>query len=268
MVRPVGAGSPGVGDSSIASIRDYWLGGRHHSEVDREFADRIAIVVPHIPYLVRAERALLGRMVRYLVGQGVRQFLDLGSGMPTLGHVHEIAQGVDPTARVVYVDTDPGVVAYAGELLAGNEHAALVNADIRDPSRVLNAPQTRQLLDLAEPTAVLVISTLQHIPDSDDPIQVISAYRDALGSGGYLAVSHFGPDEHLIAGEKLFDQMNLGVRPDVSLRDQKSLKMLFAGLELVPPGIVPIVLWRPDPDDDLGRNPDKHPIFAGLGRKP
>lgn len=126
MVLPVVAtGKQDIGNPSIAGIRDYWLGGRHHSEPDRDFADRTAIVVPHIPYLVRAERALLGRMVRYLVEQGVRQFLDLGSGVPTLGHVHEIAQGIDPTSRVVYVDTDPGVVAHSNRLLAGTEHTAL-----------------------------------------------------------------------------------------------------------------------------------------------
>jgi hypothetical protein len=268
MVLPVNAaGEQGVRNPSIAGVRDYWLGGQHHRELDRDFADRTAVVVPHLPYVVRAERALLARMVRYLVGQGVRQFLDLGSGVPAVGHVHEIAQGIDPASRAVYVDTDPGVVADSGHLLAGNKHAALVDADIREPSQVLNAPETRRLLDLGEPTAVLVVSTLQHISDADDPIGVVAAYRDAMCSGSYLAVSHFGPDEHLEAGQKLFDQMNLGERPNVTLRDRDAVAVLFSGLELVSPGIVPIVLWRPDLDDDLGRNPERHPIYAGLGRK-
>jgi hypothetical protein len=207
-------------------------------------------------------------MVRYLVGQGVRQFLDLGSGVPTLGHVHEIAQGIDPTSRVVYVDTDPDVVAAGSRLLAGNEHAALVDADIREPSQVLNAAETHGLLDLGEPTAVLAISTLQHIPDSDDPTEMIAAYLDAMCSGSCLGVSHMGPDKHLAAGQKLFDRMNLGDRPKVSVRDQDSVAVLFSGLELVSPGIVPIVLWRPDPGDAPGRNPERHSICAGLGRKP
>jgi hypothetical protein len=268
MVLPVNAaGEQGARNPSIAGTHDYWLGGRHHSELDREFADRTAMVAPHIPYMVRQQRALLGRMVRFLVGHGVRQFLDLGSGVPAVGHVHEIAQGIDPASRVVYVDTDPGVVAYSGRLLTGNKHAALVDADIREPGQVLNAPETRRLLDPGEPTAVLVVATLQHIPDADDPIGVIAAYRDAMCSGSYLAVSHLGPDEHLVAGQKLFDQMNLGERPDVSLRDQGSVAALFSGLELVSPGIVPIALWHPDPDDDLGRDPERHPIYAGLGRK-
>ena len=115
---------------------------------------------------------------------------------------------------------------------------------------------------------MLVVATLQHIPDADDPARVMAAYTGAMCSGSYLAVSHFGPDEQLSAGYKLFDQMNLGERPDVSLRDQTSLAIFFTGLELVEPGIVPIALWRPDPDDDLGRNPDRQPIYAGLARKP
>jgi hypothetical protein len=269
MVLPKDAsGEQGVGKPSIARIRDYWLGGEHHSETDRAYADYAAACTPHIPYLVRAQRQLLGRMVRYLVGQGVRQFLDLGSGLPTVGHVHEVAQAVEPASRVVYVDNDPGVVEDSRDLLAGNDLATLVDVDMRAPHRVLEAPQTRELLDPDEPVAVLAIATLQHLPDSDDPPGVIAAYRDTMCPGSYLAVSHLGPDEQLLAGHKLFDQMRLGERPDVSLRDPESIATLFAGLELVDPGIVPLVLWRPDPDDDLGRNPERHPVYAGLGRKP
>jgi hypothetical protein len=268
MVLPEAAGEQRVGKPNIARIRDYWLGGQHHSGLDRDFADHISACIAHIPYLVRAQRALLERMVRYLVGQGVRQFLDLGSGLPTCGHIHEIAQGIDPASRVVYVDTDPGVVEDGRRLLAGNQNAALVGVDIREPDRVLNAPETRRLLDLSEPVAVLVIATLQHIPDSVDPAAMIAAYRDAMCSGSYLGVSHLGPDEQLVAGYKLFDEMQLYERPDVSVRDRASIAILFSGLELVEPGIVPMILWHPDPDDELGRDPERLPVFAGLGRKP
>jgi hypothetical protein len=218
--------------------------------------------------MVRAQRALLGRMVRYLVGQGVRQFLDLGSGLPTIGHVHEIAQGSDPPARVVYVDIDPHVVADGRQVLAGIDNVAYLQADLLEPSQVLAAPQTRRLLDLSEPIAVLLIATLQHIPDTDDPVTVVAAYKDAMCSGSYLAVSHFGPDNHLLTGYKMFDEMNLGQRPDVSLRDQTSLALYFSGLEFVEPGFVPLVLWRPDPGDEPGRDPERLPIRAGLARKP
>ena len=269
MVVPVGAaGEQGVGTPNIARVRDYWLGGTHQTEADRRYADYAAVCAPYLPYMVRAQRELLVRMVRYLVGQGVRQFLDLGSGVPAVRHIHEVAQGMDPSVRVVYVDTDPGVVEDSRQLLDGNELAALVDADIREPDRLLDHPQMRRLLDLSQPVAVLVIATLQHIPDDDDPAAVLAAYRDALCPGSYLAVSHFGPDEHLLAGHKLFDEMHLGTRPTVSLRDQDAIAALFTGLELVPPGVVPIVLWRPDPEDDLGRDPDRLPILAGLGRKP
>jgi hypothetical protein len=269
MVLPVdAAGDHGVGKPRIARVRDSWLGGEHHDEADQAFANYIAMCAPHLPYLVRAQRDLLGRMVRYLAGQGVRQFLDLGSGLPTVRHVHEVAQDLAPASRVVYVDTDPGVVEDGRELLAGNELVALVDADIREPRQVLDAPEARRLLDLSEPLAVLIIDMLQHIPDAENPAGMLAAYRDLTCSGSYLGLSHFGPDEQLSAGFGLFDQMHLGQRPEVSLRDKDAVAVLFSGFEMVEPGIVPIKLWRPDPDDDLGRNPEKVPMYVGLGRKP
>jgi hypothetical protein len=257
-----------VAKPNLARVRDYWLGGKYHTEADRRFADHAAACAPHIPYQVRAQRALLGRMVRYLIAQGVRQFLDLGSGIPTAGHIHEIAQDSDPAARVVYVDIDLDVAADSDPLLAGHDNAALVQADLRHPDQVLRAPQCRRLLDLSEPLAVLAIATLQHIPDSDDPAGIITAYKNLMCTGSYLAISHYGPDPQLHAGYTMFDQMNLGQRPTVSLRDHTSLAIFFTGLDLIDPGITPIVLWRPDPDDDLGQNPERLSVYAGLGRKP
>jgi hypothetical protein len=269
MVLPVdAAGDHGVGKLRLARVRDCWLGGEHHDETDRYFANYFAMCAPHLPWLVRRQRDLLRRMVSYLVDQGVRQFLDLGSGLPTVGHVHQIAQGLDPASRVVYVDTDPGVVEDGRELLAGNELATLIDVDIRQPRQVLDEPRARRLLDLNEPMAVLFLDMLQHIPDAEDPAGLIEGYREVMCSGSYLGLSSFGPDEQLSAGFGLFDQMHLGERPEVSLRDAHATEALFSGFEIVEPGIVPIVLWRPDPDDDLGRNPEKVPMHAGLGRKP
>jgi hypothetical protein len=218
--------------------------------------------------MVRAQRTLLGRIVRYLVEQGVRQFLDLGSGLPSMGHVHEVALATDPPSRVIYVDNDPGIAADGRLLLAGIDRATMLEMDLRDPISVLDAAETRRLFDLTEPVAVLAIATLQHIPDSDHPVDLIAAYLDAMPSGSYFALSHYGPDNQLLAGYDMFDQMNLGKRPDVSLRDKASLVSFFTGLELIEPGIVPVVLWRPDPDDDPGRNSEHLPIYIGLGRKP
>ncbi|HEV2778248.1 MAG TPA: SAM-dependent methyltransferase [Actinophytocola sp.] len=270
MALPIEAagGEQGVGALNIARMDDYWLGGRHHREVDRDFADRVAITAPYVPYLVRAQRKLLRRMVRYLMDQGVRQFLDLGSGLPTAGHVHEIAQDKDPAARVVYVDRDSSIVDDCHQLLAGNDNAALLDTDIREPGTVLDVLRARCLLDLSEPVAVLAIAILQHIPDSDDPAGMITAYLDATCPGSYLALTHYGPDEHLMTGITMFSQMKFGRPPDVTFRDRTSVALFFSGLELVEPGIVPIVDWRPDPTDDPGINPERHPIFAGVGRKP
>lgn len=249
---------------SIARIRDYWLGGSHNRELDRAFADRTAMCVPHVPYLVRAQRTLLRRMVRYLTEQGIRQFLDLGSGVPALGQVHEIAQRVDPLARVVYVDNEPGIAAEGRELLTGNANAEYLYADLRVPAAVLR--QTT-LLDLTAPIALLAIDTMQHIPDDQDPRGVIWGYLDAMCRGSFLGMSHYGPDQQLLTGYGLFDRMGFGPRPKVTLRDGLALETLFAGLDLVEPGVVPVPLWRPDADDeDLIRNPERVPINAGLAQ--
>ncbi|HET9142825.1 SAM-dependent methyltransferase [Actinophytocola sp.] len=251
---------------SIARIRDYWLGGSHNRESDRVFADRTAVCVPHVPYLVRAQRTLLRRMVRYLIGQGIRQFLDLGSGVPALGHVHEIARRVEPLTRVVYVDNDPGVAAEGRALLTGTDNAEYLHADVRLPDTVLRQVS---LLDLAAPVALLAIDTMQHIPDEQDPQAILRGYLAAFCPGSFLGLSHYGPDDQLVNGFGLFDQMGFGPRPQVSLRDRQALEPFFAGLDLVPPGIVPVPLWRPDPeDDDQVRNPERVPINAALARKP
>ena len=251
-------------EPNIARIRDYWLGGSHNAEADRTFADYTAVCAPHIPYLVRAQRALLGRMVRYLIAQGVRQFLDLGPGVPTLGHVHEVAQGVEPTARVVYVEIDPGLVEDGRGVLAGNNNAAFLQADIREPDKVL---AQCELLDLHEPVAVLLIETLLHIADCDDPATMIATYMSATCPGSYLALSHFSEDEALLEAFAMFDEMNLGQRPVVNLRTREQLEAFFTGLDLAPPGIVPAPLWRPGSDEEVGRNPERVPMYAGLGRK-
>src|SRR5689334_21203917 len=179
-------------EPNIARVRDYWLGGSHNSEADRTFADYTAVCAPHIPYLVREQRALLGRMVRYLVGQGVRQFLDLGSGVPTIDHVHQVAQAIEPASRVVYVEIDPDLVEDGRNLIAGNENVAFLQADIREPDKVL---ALCGLLDLSEPVALLMIETLLHIPDCDDAAAMVASYMSALCSDSYLALSHFSEHE-------------------------------------------------------------------------
>jgi hypothetical protein len=170
--RPGGDGSP---EWTTAGIRDCWLEGSHHTAVDYEIAERILVGAPYLPHMVRVYRALLGRVVRYLTGVGVGQLLDLGSGLPTAGNVHEVARGLNPGCRVVYVDIDPGVVTEGRKLLAGDHHVAIVHADFRQPEQVLDTAQRTGLLDLGAPVAVLLIDVLHHIPDTDNPVRFIHA---------------------------------------------------------------------------------------------
>jgi hypothetical protein len=251
---------------SIARIRDYWLGGVHHCERDRVAADRILVCAPQLPYLVRAQRALLGRMVRYLIGQGVCQFLDLDSGVPTRGHVHEVARPLLPDARVVYIDTDPRLVQDGQNLLERNEHATYLHADARCPEQVLEHPQLRRLIDLSEPVAMIMIDTLLHVPDEDNPAALITAYTTAVCSGSYLGLAQFSQTPELLHGIALFTQM-YGKPPPIPLREPDQLAQLFIGMDIVEPGIVPLPLWHPHPGEDTDPNPERMRVYAGLGRK-
>lgn len=252
---------------TIARVRDLWLEGTYdHTPAGLDFADHVLIVAPHIPHLVRAQRALLRRMVRYLLGQGVKQFLDLGSGIPTCGHVHEIARSIDPEYRVVYVDSDPGIAEDGRALLAGNDRATYLCADIRRTTDVLEARETRQLIDFDQPVAVLLIETLLHIPDTDDPNGMVAGYVDVLSSGSFLGISHFNNTEAIEAGFNMFARM-FGSIPRVFLRDRARQAEFFTGLEMIHPGIVPLQLWQPGPNDIIDRNPELTDVYAGLGRK-
>ncbi|MEU6642505.1 SAM-dependent methyltransferase [Saccharomonospora sp. NPDC046836] len=251
---------------SIARIRDYWMGGTHHNTVDRELGEQITVCAPHLPYLVRAQRAWMARLVQYLVEQGVRQFLDLGSGVPVEGHVHEIAQDAAPESRVVYVDIDPAIVGEAREILVGNVGTAYVNADIRDVSTVLAAPALTNLLDLSQPVAVLFIDTLIHVNDVHDPAGIVAKYMEAMSRGSFVAVSHFSESDQLNEGLGMFSRI-YGTPPTVTLREPDRIETFFAGVELVEPGVVPVPLWRPTSEHDLGRNPELAQVHAGLGLK-
>jgi hypothetical protein len=266
--QPVGAPSEdGSGPWSTAGIRDYWLGGSHHTKADREIAERIIMEVPHLARLVRVYRMLLGRVVRYLVGMGVRQFLDLGSGLPTAGNVHDVAQDLNPGCRVVYVDIDPEVVAESHNLLAGNRDAEIVLADLRQPEQVLDATGRCGLLDLGAPVAVLAIDMLHHIPDADNPAGFITAYVDAVCPGSYVSVAHTGDDEALATGLATFHDVYRIPVPPLTFRNPTQIVGFFDELDLVEPGIVPVSLWRPELDEDLSAHPEDFPAYCGLGQK-
>jgi hypothetical protein len=253
---------------STAGIRDYWLGGSCYTAVDREVAEHILVGAPYLPYMVRMYRTLLRRVVRYLVNIGVRQFLDLGSGLPTADNVHDVAQAIDPTCHVVYVDIDPNIVAQASTVLTGNNSASVVCADLRQPDQVLDAAQRTGLLDLTTPVAVLLIDVLHHISDADNPTQFIQTYVEAVCSGSYVVVAHTSDGVALDRGLALFNHFYQIPVPPLAFRSLTQSKSFFMGLDFVEPGVVPIPLWQPEQVEDIDTDSEHFPAWCGLGRKP
>ncbi len=241
--------APGQRTPTIARMYDYYLGGTENLAVDREAAEQVIAAVPDLVPGIRQNRAFLSRAVRYLAEEaGIRQFLDIGAGLPTQGNVHEIAHQVDPDARVVYVDFDPEVVTHAGELLAGEPNAVAIEGDVRSPADILAHPQLRSLIDLDRPLAILMIAVVHFIPDTEDPAAMVRRYRDALPAGGYLALTHATHDG--IPPEAAADAMEVyrsGVTP-IHLRDRDQIQAQLEGLTLVEPGLVNVAAWRPDAD--------------------
>jgi len=247
---------------------DYYLGGSHNFAADRALAEENMRVWPDVAHIARANRAFLGRAVGFLSDRGVDQFLDLGSGIPTVGNVHDIAQAVNPKARTVYVDADHVAVAHAGSLLADQPNAAIVHADLRDPAAVLEDPAVGALLDFDRPVAVLMFSVLHFVVPADDPAGIIAAYRDATAPGSYLAVSHATNDyrpERAKATESIYSQAS----HQMIFRSREQVAALMHGYDLVPPGLVDMIHWRPDPADDtpdpLGGDVTRYSGLAAVG---
>ncbi|GGM46855.1 hypothetical protein GCM10012275_17370 [Longimycelium tulufanense] len=253
---------------SAARVYDYWLGGSHNFAADRMLAEQALRLVPDMPEITRANRAFLRRAVRYCLDQGIRQFLDLGSGIPTVGNVHEVAQQVAPETRVVYVDSDPVAVAHSRALLEGNDLTGVVHADATRVDDVLGAPQARRLLDPDQPLAVLMVALLHFVPDSADPAGMIARYRAAGAHGSHLVISHgtdvTGPDMGRAAVKELYERSTT----PLCLREPADVTALFAGYELVEPGVVYLPQWRPEETDRPEPNPERFGMLAGVGRTP
>ena len=254
---------------SAARIYDYLLGGFHNFDVDRAAAQRITEVLPEMPLFMRANRAFLRRVVRFLTDQGIDQFLDLGSGIPTVGNVHESAQQANPSASVVYVDNEPVAVTHSRTILQDNSEATVIQADLRQPEAILGHPETRRLLDFNKPTAVLLLSVLLFVTDDEEAYRVVRSVRDALVPGSFIAISHPTPDEtppeQAEKAEKLYSAIGTPVR----VRSYNEVERFFEGLELLEPGLVFIPLWRPEgPDDLFLENPELSGYYGGIGRKP
>jgi len=233
-----------------ARAYDYALGGYHNFQVDRDFLDRLVQALPGIRADAIANRALLHRVIRWLIGQGVRQFLDIGSGVPTVGNVHEIAQELAPESRVVYVDIDPVAVAHGQAILAGNPRAWAIEEDLRRPADIVNHPDVQRILDFSEPVAVILFLVVHYVADDDEAQAIMDYLRDTLVSGSYIALTHLSPlpglEDEMERFRKLFDETPT---PSV-FRSYEQIADLLTGLELVEPGIVRIPDWRPEPDDE------------------
>jgi S-adenosyl methyltransferase len=247
-----------------ARIYDYLLGGKDNYAADRAVAEAVLNAYPAMAFAARANRAFLGRVIRYLAGEaGIRQFLDIGTGIPTAGNTHQVAQAVAPESRIVYVDYDPIVLAHARALLTSSEAGATeyIDADLRDTGTILS--QARQLLDFTKPVAVVLLAILHVIPDSDDPQAIVATLMDAVPSGSYLAISHGGSD--LLGREArqgILDAMQTS-QQQYSYRTHAQVARFFAGTDLVEPGLVPVEEWRPDPGSPSGHSPG----WGAVGRK-
>jgi len=235
----------------IARVYDYWLGGKDNFAVDRELAERFIRADPMAVAGVRSNRAFLGRAVHYLATEaGIRQFLDIGTGIPSANNTHEVAQRAAPNARVVYVDNDPIVLVHARALLTSHPDGATdyLEADLRDTDTVL--AEARRTLDFTKPVAVLLVGVLHCIPDADDPAGIVRTLVAAVPPGSYLAISHPASDIHAAAMAQGAAMMNRAMAGTITFRAREQVARFFDGLELVPPGLVPTSQWRPVPGAD------------------
>jgi SAM-dependent methyltransferase len=254
--------------ATAARIYDYILGGTHNFPADRAAADMLVQGTPVLPAIARSNRAFLRRAVRFLADAGIRQFLDIGSGIPTAGNVHEVAELV-PDARVMYVDIDPVAVAESLDLLEGNDRATAIRADLRDAQAILDHPELKRLIDFDQPVALLLVSMLHFV--DDDAYAAVGRLIAALGPGSYLAISHGTiPDETLagdIDGARAVYRANTATPLITRSRDE--IARFFTGLDLVEPGLVWVPLWRPAPDDptDFADKAMVSGVLAGVGVK-
>ena len=252
-----------------ARVYDYWLGGKDNFPADRALAEHIMEAIPTMRTMAAANRAFLSRAVRYLAEEaGIRQFLDIGTGIPTSPNVHEVAQAVAPDSRVVYVDNDPIVLAHARALLTSQEagETSFIGADLRQPKSILDHPTLTSTLDLSQPVAVMLVAVLMYFRDTDNPnpFEMVATLLEAMPPGSYLAITHPTADFN---AEAMGGAVAAAERSGVTLvpRNQAETEEFFAGLDVVDPGVTPVLSWRPDkPPDD----PRSAYYWAGIARKP
>ncbi|MFF0593461.1 SAM-dependent methyltransferase [Streptomyces antibioticus] len=252
---------------SVSRIYDYYLGGSYNFEVDREAARKAMEFMPGLPKIMQANRAFMRRAVRWAAGEGVTQFLDIGSGIPTFGNVHEVAQAARPGARVVYVDHDPVAVAHSEAVLAENADADVVAADLRKPREILDSPQVRALIDLDRPVALLLVAILHFVEDADDPYTAVAELSAALAPGSMLVLTHASYEGIPLPTERAGGAVDVykDICNPLIMRSRDEIARFFEGYDMVEPGLVPMPEWRPDtaPEDE---DPYAFSGFAGVGR--
>jgi len=262
-------GEPPPFDTSVAHVArvyNYWLGGKDNWAADRAAGEQAIKAFPGIPLSARSNRAFLARTVRFLAGEaGVRQFLDVGTGIPSANNTHEVAQAVAPASRVVYVDNDPIVLTHARALLASDPAGATdyIDADLRDPQQIL--AQAGRLLDFSRPVALMLMAVLQHLDDEDAPYQIVGTLVDALPPGSYLALSHPAKDIDAEAMARMAASLNKMMAEKVTFRDRSSVARFFDGLELVEPGMVQASKWRPISESEAA---SPAALWGGVAHKP
>ena len=253
--------------ANVARVYDYWLGGTHNFLADQDLGRSIAAVEPNVRLIARANRAFLGRAVRFLTAAGISQFLDIGSGIPTQGNVHEVAQQADPGARVVYVDVDPVAIAHSKAILAGQPDIAVFEADLRDPEKILASPEVGRVIDFSQPAGLLLVAVLHFIASADDPWRLVATLRDALAPGSYLILGQ-ATSEGRTARNEAFEKMyNRSVATSIHLRSRAEIERFFDGFRVVEPGVVWVPQWRPDSQADVLEDSSRSGNLVGVARK-
>jgi SAM-dependent methyltransferase len=250
---------------NIARMYDFYLGGKDNYAVDREMAREMIKHVPDVPLIARENRAFLRRAVRMCVAAGVRQFLDIGAGLPTQGNVHEIAQQAAPDARVVYVDVDPVVLTHARALLSGTDGVTIIQGDVRRPEEILAHPGLRELIDFREPVAVLMLALLHFVADDEDPYGIVDRFKAELAPGSHLVISHITADNQtpeVRDAARIYDQAS----ERLTQRTHAEITRFFDGLD--EPGVTTVSLWRPDPDAAPPTGAERQWGLAGVAQRP
>jgi SAM-dependent methyltransferase len=249
-----------------ARMYDYFLGGSHNFAIDRTAAGQAIEVWPELPTVLRANRSFLRRAVQHLIAAGIDQFIDLGSGIPTVGNVHEIARHHNPATRVVYVDIDPVAVAHSRSILTDNQYATVIHADLRDSAPIMADPALTELVDLSRPVAVLMVAVLHFVPDDEEPRRIVAEYFDKVAPGSYLVLSHA---THEVRPERRaeFERLYASTTNPLFMRSGAEITSMFDRFTPIDPGVVYLPQWRPDAPEPFSDHPEDSSGICGVGRK-